>query len=74
MDIESQNKILRRRQAIVAAVAALCGIIVILVVPERWVDRLSVLGVLVIFVCLTLAGIAVRFFSRGRKKVKGARR
>ena len=68
MDIESQKKILRRRQTIVVAVAGLCGIVVTLVVPECWIDRLSVLGVLVIFVCLTLAGIAVRFFSRGRKR------
>jgi cell division protein FtsW (lipid II flippase) len=65
MGIEPQKKILRR-QALVVAVAGLCGIILTFVVPERWMVRLSVLGILVIFLCLILVGIVIGF-SRERK-------
>jgi cell division protein FtsW (lipid II flippase) len=66
MGIEPQNKIMRRRQVLVVAVAGLCGIILTFVVPERWMVRLSVLGILVIFLCLILVGIVIGF-SRERK-------
>ena len=60
----------RRRQVIVAAVAGLCVIAAALVVPDRWVSRLSVLGMLMILAGLILTGIAVKFFP-GRQKGDG---